>query len=325
MTWTSATKRRVAALGILWIGFVILACTDDSTSTVRGDVASGGGCPPGATCAPGSSSSEVAFEASKVPDRLAPGGELPPIALGTRTRVRLVWGDAREVFGYRLEAEGMEVIEPEMGGGAFLAGESTGTFTVRALDPEDVLYDQIRIRVERPASVRMVPRFFFGHAIIAEDAEWRVWPATELYLVEETRSAEGELLVSLDEGEASLGESATAPSSGTLEVRGEAGRFGQITRFPVAASVEGVRAFHYGSDAPALLYWHTCIFGAEDGDPIIGAPITLRAEGDESSWGLSPDLPCIGWGDEVQTFEVTVEGGGEVWPLSLPAIPEEPE
>ena len=317
MKWNG--KRARAAAGSVWIGLVILACSNPDETTVSGEVTRGG-CPPGAECSPPSSAGPVFFRASRVIGVDAPEGELPPVANGGYARFELVrersggFDPYVRVPGHRIEAEGMEEVADARPPTWFLAAAS-GTFTVRALDADGLLIEQAQVRVERARSVRMEPRFGPAgfHFPLRELGPWRVWQsAGPIPFAREAFSETGEPLVALAEPGQSALETHQAPDSGPLELPAAIGRHSSTTRFEPARRIDGVRVgIPHTCIFLAEADFYACLFGTEAGATVLGAPLAVEDE------MLDPAFPCVGLLDEPTELEVVA--GDESWTVNLPA------
>ncbi|MAQ14565.1 MAG: hypothetical protein CMN30_07185 [Sandaracinus sp.] len=335
-TMTCFTKRLIAGLGTAWLALIILACTEDaSETTVSGDFATGGGCPPGETCAaPSTGSRPVVFRASVVLDEPAPEGELPPVALGAVTRIVLSYrsessgsGDPARWFGvpgHTIEAEGLEPVEGHPG---WFRAVTTGTGTVWARDEDGALLERTRVRVERVGALRVAPRFVVG-TLAATNVSgvdgWRIWPESEVVFTTEAPSPAGEPLVAIEDPEAGWpGDVYQGPEAGSLDLEARLGRFGTVSRYPVAEGIDGVRLVipsHCG--LLSLADDFVCVFGSEAGAPVLGAPLEVL-DGNGDLLGYDPEFPCFRRGSETQ--RVTVSAAGSSFTLSLPAAAPEGE
>jgi len=320
MTWK---KRVVSLIACGWIGFVILACTDED-AMVTGDRYSGGGCPTGESCAPppdsggGTTVGSPYFLAAQPPRREPAEGELPPVATGATTWVRFVQRYATEsrfddgvydVVDATLSAEGLPAEPAEYGSRVGLSGMEPGRYVVRVENEEGELYDQVDLRVVDAARVTARPAFgWLGLSVngVGPDTGWRVWPGAELFYLEEATSSSGEVLVSLEGANDSHYGDVIAPTVGPLEVEVRAGATVSRVSFQLATDVDSFARYLPTECTFGWADSHMCLFGVQDGQPIVGAPIEVR-ENDDTTYELD-EFPCIDRKEESREISFTAAG-----------------
>jgi len=318
-------KRVVAGASAAWVGFVILACTD-TNAEVEGDLATSGRCPDGESCAPRGSGRRY-FIAAKPLAAEASVGELPPIATGAESWVQFVeeavddgWfgSDHLAVPGARIESEGaLRVTEsPSTAGRATLTATTPGTFVVRAVDERGNLHDRTRVRVVDAAELVVRPTSFFVGPV-GPAGGWRVWPGTTVFLIKEARSATGELLVSETSTE-EIEFGIEAPETGAIEEQATLGELVATARLPIATEIDSVVGYVPLSCSHRDELF--CLYGVQDGAPVLGAPLTVDdvdEEGDPTRYELT-GIDCVGRRSEPRT--VTLSSGGSRWTQAIPPI-----